>query len=354
MSKMLIINPGSTSTKIAVYEDTKEIFQEKIEHSATEIAQYEEICDQQQMRKNIIEEVLETNGININELNAVVARGGLIRPIESGTYEVNEQMINDAKIGLSGDHASNLGCIIAKDFAKQIGIKAYIVDPVVVDELEEVAKFTGLPEIKRSVIFHALNQKSVARHAAEELEKEYDEVNLIVAHLGGGITVGAHKKGRVIDVNNGLLGEGPFSPERCGTLPIGKLVKLCYDTDITISEMNKKLAGKAGLTAYLGTNSGIEVNKMIDAGDKFAESIYKAMAYNVSKEIGSCAAVLEGDIDGIVLTGGQAYDERFVSWITQKVGFLGRIFVYPGEKEMFALAEGGLRILTGEEEAKEY
>jgi butyrate kinase len=352
--RLLIINPGSTSTKIAIYDNEKAVLQETLRHSTEEIGKYEKIYDQYEFRKNIILETLNEKGINITKLSAVVGRGGLLKPISGGTYRVNETMVEDLKVGVLGEHASNLGGIIANEIASQLNIPAFIVDPVVVDEMDDVARISGMPELERKSIFHALNQKAVARRAANELGKSYEEVNLIVAHLGGGISVGAHRKGRVVDVNNALDGEGPFSPERSGGLPVGDLAKLCFSGKYSHGEIKKKIKGSGGLVAYLGTNDGREVVKMIENGDKKAELIYKAMAYQVSKEIGSCAAVLKGEVDGIVITGGIAYDDMFVGWIKERVGFISKVFVYPGEDEMIALAQGGLRVLRGEEEAKEY
>lgn len=352
--RLLIINPGSTSTKIAIYDNEKPVLEETLRHSTKELAKYEKIYDQYEFRKNIILETLNEKGINLTKLSAVVGRGGLLKPIDGGTYKVNERMLEDLKVGVLGEHASNLGGILAHEIASQLNIPAFIVDPVVVDEMEDVARISGMPELERKSIFHALNQKAVARRAAKELGKAYNEVNLIVAHLGGGVSVGAHKKGRVVDVNNALDGEGPFSPERTGGLPVGDLAKLCFSGKYTLAEMKKKIKGNGGLVAYLGTNDAREVVKMIQNGDKKAELVYKAMAYQVAKEIGSLAAVLEGKVDGIILTGGIAYDKEFTKWIIDRVSFIAKVFVYPGEDEMIALAEGGLRVLRGEEEAKEY
>ncbi|KPU27251.1 butyrate kinase [Caloranaerobacter sp. TR13] len=352
--RLLIINPGSTSTKIAIYDNEKPVLEETLRHSTEELAKYEKIYDQYEFRKNIILETLNEKGINLTKLSAVVGRGGLLKPIDGGTYKVNERMIEDLKVGVLGEHASNLGGILAHEIASQLNIPAFIVDPVVVDEMEDVARISGMPELERKSIFHALNQKAVARRAAKELGKAYDEVNLIVAHLGGGVSVGAHKKGRVVDVNNALDGEGPFSPERAGGLPVGDLAKLCFSGKYTLAEMKKKIKGNGGLVAYLGTNDAREVVKMIQNGDKKAELVYKAMAYQVAKEIGSLASVLEGKVDGIILTGGIAYDKEFTKWIIDRVSFISKVFVYPGEDEMIALAEGGLRVLRGEEEAKVY
>ncbi len=352
--RLLIINPGSTSTKIAIFDNEKPVLEQTLRHSNEELAPYATIIDQYEFRKNVILETLNANGINITKLSAVVGRGGLLKPMEGGTYSVNAKMLDDLRHALMGQHASNLGAIIASEIASQLGIQAFIVDPVVVDEMDEIARFSGMPEINRISIFHALNQKAVARRAAAELNKEYEDMNLIVAHLGGGISVGAHKKGRVVDVNNALDGEGPFSPERTGSLPVGGLMKLCYSGKYTIDEMKKKVTGKGGLVAYLGTNDGREVEKMIEDGDKNAELIYKAMAYQIAKEIGACAAVLEGKVDVVCLTGGLAYDKLLIRWIKEMVEFIGDVRVFPGEDEMIALTEGGLRVLRKDEAAKEY
>lgn len=352
--RLLIINPGSTSTKIAVFDNEKPVLEETLRHSNEELAPYTTVFEQYEFRKNVILNTLNSKGINITKLSAVVGRGGLLRPMEGGTYKVNENMLEDLKVGVMGQHASNLGGVIANEIALQLNIPAFIVDPVVVDELEEIARISGMPEIKRISIFHALNQKAVARRAAKDLGKAYEDVNLIVAHMGGGISVGAHKNGRIIDVNNALDGEGPFSPERSGGLPVGELVKMCFSGKYSIDEMKKKIVGKGGLLAYLGSNDGREVEKMIANGDKNAELVYKAMAYQVAKEIGSCAAVLEGKVDAVCLTGGLAYDKGLVSWIKERVEFISQVRVYPGEDEMIALAEGGLRVLRGEEEARKY
>jgi butyrate kinase len=352
--RLLIINPGSTSTKIAIFDNEKPVMETTLRHTDQELAPYNTVADQFEFRKNVILDTLNANGINITKLSAVVGRGGLLRPMEGGTYNVNEVMLNDIRIAAMGQHASNLGAFIAHEIAGQLNIPSFIVDPVVVDEMDEIARISGMPELERISIFHALNQKAVARRAAKDLGKAYDELNLIVAHLGGGISVGAHKNGRVIDVNNALDGEGPFSPERTGTLPVSGLIKLCYSGKYTIDELKKKIVGKGGLVAYLGTNDGREVEAMIKSGNKEAELVYKAMAYQVAKEIGACAAVLEGKVDAVIMTGGLAYDKALVGWIKERVEFISEVKVYPGEDEMIALAEGGLRVLRGEEQAREY
>ncbi|WDU83484.1 butyrate kinase [Caloramator sp. Dgby_cultured_2] len=354
MFRMLVINPGSTSTKIAVFDDLNPVFVETLRHSSEELAPYNTIFEQYEFRKNVILSALKEKNVPIESLNAVVGRGGLLKPIEGGTYNVNEKMIEDLKIGVQGQHASNLGGVIAYEIAKSVNIPAFIVDPVVVDEMDEIARISGMPEIQRKSIFHALNQKAVAKRYAKEHEKKYEELNLIVAHLGGGISVGAHRKGRVVDVNNALDGEGPFSPERTGSLPVGDLVKLCFSGKYTLDEIKKKITGKGGLMAYFGTNDARDVEKMMNEGNKEAELVYKAMAYQVAKEIGMCATVLKGEVDAIILTGGLAYGKTFVEWIKERISFIAPVVVYPGEDEMLALAEGGLRVLRGEEIAKEY
>ncbi len=352
--RILAINPGSTSTKIAIYDNEKEVFETTLRHSNEEIDQYEKISDQYDFRKQVILTALSDNGINLTKLSAVVGRGGLLKPIKGGTYAVNDQMLVDLKAAQMGEHASNLGGMIAIEIAQQLNIPAFIVDPVVVDELEPVARISGMPEIERISIFHALNQKAVARRYAHENNKPYESLNLIVAHLGGGISVGAHEKGRVVDVNNALDGEGPFSPERTGGLPVGDLAKLCFSGKYTHADIKKMIKGKGGLVAYLGTNDGRDVVKMIEAGDEKAKLIFEAMAYQVAKEIGSCAAVLKGHVDAIILTGGLAYGAMLTQWIKDRVSFISDVIIYPGEDEMSALAQGGLRVLRNEEKAQIY
>lgn len=352
--KILVINPGSTSTKIAVFQDEKQIFKLGIDHSREELAPYATMTDQLPMRKQVILKALEENGIQISELDAVSGRGGLLRPIPGGTYTVNDQMLEDLKIGVQGQHASNLGGLIANEIAKEAGGKAFIVDPVIVDELEPIARYSGLPEIERISIFHALNQKAIARRAAADLGKRYEECRFVVAHMGGGISVGSHLNGRVVDVNNALDGEGPFSPNRTGGLPVGDLVKLCYSGKYTENQIKKMIVGEGGLVAYLGTADLRQVEESIETGDEEAFVIYRAMAYQVAKEIGSAATVLKGQVDAIILTGGMAHSERFTGLISERVSFIAPVKLYPGEDELNALAEGALRVLRGEEKAKDY
>lgn len=352
--RQLIINPGSTSTKIAVFEDENVLFEKTLRHQTEELVGFEKISDQYEFRKNIILDALKENNIELSSLSAIVGRGGLLRPIEGGTYSINDKMYEDLKVGVSGEHASNLGGMIAYSIAKSLNIPSYIVDPVVVDELDDIARISGNPNFERISIFHALNQKAVARRAAKELNKDYNELNLIVVHLGGGISVGAHKMGKVVDVNNALDGDGPFSPERSGGLPIGAVVKACFSGKYTKDQVAKMIKGNGGLNAYLNTNNAKKVSEMAQAGDKKAELVYNAMAYQVAKSIGECAVVLDGKVDGIVITGGIAYDKDFVKYISNKVSFIAKIFVYPGEDELLALAQGGMRVLRGEEKAKIY
>lgn len=352
--RILVINPGSTSTKIGVYDNELSVFEKTIRHDVSELDAYENIIDQYEFRKTTILETLDNEGINISKLNAVCGRGGLLKPIQGGTYKVNDEMLHDLRIGYAGQHASNLGGILAYEIASGLNIPPYIVDPVVVDELEPIARISGFDLIERRSIFHALNQKAVARRIAKDLGKKYEDLNLIVTHMGGGITVGVHKQGKVVDVNNGLHGDGPFSPERAGTVPAGDLIDLCFSGQYFREEIMKKLVGHGGLVGYLGTNNAIEVEKMIKHGDEKAKLIYQAMAYQISKEIGAASAALSGRVDAIILTGGLAYGNEFISEISNRVNWIADVIVQPGENELRALAEGALRVLQGEEKEKEY
>jgi len=353
--RVIAINPGSTSTKIAVYQNTEAIFLKTIPHSPEELAQFPRITDQFQYRKEIILQQIQAADIDIENVRAVVGRGGLLKPIESGVYEVNETMIHDLQHKTFREHASNLGGLIAFDLAKHLPkAKAYITDPVVVDGLEDKARFAGHPLFQRISIFHALNQKAIARDFAKSIQKKYEELNLIVAHLGGGITVGAHRKGRVVDVNQGLDGEGPFSPERSGTLPVGELVTLCFSGKYKEKEIRKMITGEGGLVAYLGTNKAYEVEQMAESGNQNARLIYEAMAYQVAKYIGAMYTVLKGDVDAILITGGVAYDKLFVSWLQERIYRLAPVHIFPGEDEMRALAINGLMVIKGEITPKIY
>lgn len=352
--RILTINPGSTSTKIGVFHNERSIFEKTLRHNVEELQRFDRIIDQYEFRKNHILETLHEQGINISKFDAVCARGGLLRPIEGGTYVVNDDMIEDLKSGYAGQHASNLGGIIAREIADGLNIPSYIVDPVVVDEMSVLAKVSGMPEIERKSIFHALNQKAVARKAAASLGKRYENMKMIITHMGGGITIGVHDRGRVVDVNNGLHGEGPFSPERAGTVPAGDLVDLCFSGEYTKEEIMKKLVGTGGLLGYLGTNDAVKVEQMIQGGDEKARFIYDAMAYQVAKEIGAASAALKGEVEAIVLTGGLAYGKSFVSAIRSYIDWISDVLVYPGENELQSLAQGALRVLLGEEQSKQY
>jgi butyrate kinase len=351
---LLIINPGSTSTKIAVYEDEREVLSENISHSAEELAPFNKIVDQKGFRKDIILGTLKAKNIDPASLAAVVGRGGLLEPIESGVYRVNDRMIEDLYRGVQGEHASNLGGLIADEIARPLGIPAFIVDPVVVDEFDDWARLSGVPEVRRRSIFHALNHKYSARLAAKQLGRGYESVNLIVCHLGGGISIGVHRQGRVVDVNNALNGEGPIAPERAGTVPAGDLVALAFSGKYAEGDLKKMLTGRGGMVAHLKTNDMRETLKRVAAGDKHAELVFTAMAVTVAKQVGACAAVLKGRVDGIVLSGGLAFSAEFIAKIKEYIEFIGPVFVFPGENEMVALAEAGLRVIRGEDTARTY
>ncbi len=351
--RSLIINPGSTSTKIAVFEDEEMLFDKTLRHSVDEISQYETIFDQKQFRKDIIMECLKEQDFDVKTLDMVVGRGGLVKPIPGGTYKVSDALIEDLKIGPQGQHASNLGGVLAREIADEIGKPSFIVDPVAVDELQPVARISGIPDIQRNSIFHPLNQKAMARRYAKENGKRYEDINVIVAHMGGGVSVGAHEKGRVIEVSNALEGDGAFSPERAGGLPVGPLVRLCYSGKYTEKEMYKRLVGGGGFTAYLGSNDMVEITKKAETDDN-ARLIVDAFIYQIAKDIGSRAAVLKGKVDAIILTGGIAYGKTVTDAIAKYVDWIAPVVVYPGEDELLALAQGGLRVLNGEEEAKDY
>lgn len=347
--RILAINPGSTSTKIAVYQGDRSVFLKNIKHSNEELAQFENIADQFEFRKEIIMSEMKEAQIEIDKIAVVVGRGGLVKPIESGIYQVNDSLRNDLKVGVLGEHASNLGGLIADDIARSLpSAKAYIADPVVVDEMQDVARISGHPQFQRMSIFHALNQKAIARTYAKSLDRKYEEMNVIVAHLGGGISVGAHQQGRVVDVNNALDGEGPFSPERSGTLPAGALTKLCFSGKVTLDEVKKMIKGEGGLVAHLGTNDAYQVELKAKDGDAKAKLIQDAMSYQVAKSIGAMAAVLKGQVDGILLTGGIAHNPDLVNYIKERVSFIAPVMVYPGEDEMKALAMNGYMVLRGE------
>lgn len=352
---LLIINPGSTSTKFALYEEDTSLFELTLAHSSEELADFKKITDQFHFRRDLIVWELGYRNTDLKRIAAVIGRGGLVKPIESGIYEVNDKMIADLSTGIMGQHASNLGGLIAHDIAASLpNAKAYIVDPVVVDELQPVARISGHPEIERVSIFHALNQKAMARIYASSVNKKYEDLNLIVVHLGGGISVGAHRKGKVVDVNNALHGDGPFSPERSGTLPAGQLADLCFSGKYTHDEVKSMITGKGGMVAYLGTNNYKEVCRMVDEGNQKAVLIRDAEVYQIGKEIGSMAAVLGGKVDAIILTGGMAYHEYLVNQIKSMIHFIAPVSVYPGEDEIKSLAFNGLLALNGKIDVKTY
>ena len=352
--RSLIINPGSTSTKIGVFEDETQILDKTLRHSTEEIAQFATIFAQKDFRKQIILDALKEENIDPKSFQVIVGRGGLLKPIPGGTYAVNDALLADLKNPPQGEHASNLGGILAREIGDELGVPSYIVDPVVVDEMEPVARISGVPEISRVSIFHALNQKAMARRYAKEVGKKYTDLNLIVVHMGGGVSVGAHEKGRVVDVFNALDGDGAFSPERAGGLPSGALIKMCYESGLTEEEMRKKIVGNGGFNAYLGTNDARDVEKRVNEGDKEATLIRDAFVYQMSKNIGAMAAVLSGKVDAIIMTGGIAYDKAVTQMISDRVSFIAPVKLYPGEDELLALAQGALRVMNGEEEAKAY
>lgn len=351
--KILIINPGSTSTKIGVYEDETQVMEETLRHSTEEIAQYASIYDQKDFRKDVIVSVLKEKGVDLNDIDVVVGRGGLLKPIPGGTYETTPELLEDLKIGKQGQHASNLGGILAKEIASELNVPSYIVDPVVVDELQDIARLSGHPEMPRISIFHALNQKAVAKRYAKETGKAYEDLNLIVVHMGGGVSVGAHKNGKVVDVANALDGDGPFSPERAGGLPSGALMKLCFSGKYTQAEVGKMINGNGGFNAYVGTNDMRDLVKMAETDDN-AKLVMDAFHYQLVKEIGAMAVVLGGKVDQIILTGGIAYNAITQNTMKESVEWIAPVTVYPGEDELLALAQGAIRVMSGEEEAMKY
>ena len=355
MHRILAINPGSTSTKFAVYFNEKCVLKKAIRHSVDEIMEYRNIIDQFDFRKALIIDTLVEEGIDVDSLKIIIGRGGLTYPTESGIYKVNNRMLEHARQGIMGQHASNLGPLLADYIALQIpGANAYIADPVVTDEMDDVARIAGHPNFERYSVFHALNQKATARLHAKKIGTKYESLRLIVVHLGGGISVGAHKYGRVIDVNNAFDGEGPFSPERSGTLPVGQLVTICFGGKYSEEQIRRMLTGEGGYVGYLGTNSDREVGDLAEAGDEKAEMIQQALFYQLAKYIGEMAVVLDGKVDGIILTGGLAYNAKLENYVRSKVSFISPVFVYPGEDELEALAQSALRLAKGEVKAKVY
>jgi len=353
MKRVLAINPGATSTKYAVFEGEKVVLKKTIEHQGSELHHFECIFDQYHYRLDFITAGLLEANISLDSLDGVVGRGGLLKPLMGGTYVVSQLMVEDLKNAEQGEHASNLGAVMAYDLAKQLGIPAFIVDPVSVDELEPQARLSGLPELPRVSMSHALNSKAVARKVANAMGENYEDLNFVVAHLGSGISISAHQKGRMIDVNNAKE-EGPFSPDRCGGLPATTLTKLCFSGKYTFNELRTKIMGSGGMYAYLGTKDIREVEKLILSGDRQAQLVLDAMAYQVAKEIGAMSVVLSGDVDRIILTGGIAYSQGIIGEIVGRVKFIAPIVVLPGEEELESLAQGAIRVLQGEEQVCTY
>ena len=352
--KSLIINPGSTSTKIGVFEDETLLFEETLRHSTEEISKYASIVEQKDFRKEIITNLLKEKDFDIKSLNMVVGRGGMLKPIPGGTYAVTDELLHDLEIGKQGQHASNLGGILAREIGDSIGVPSYIVDPVVVDELIPIARYSGVPELPRTSVFHALNQKAVAKRYAKETGKPYETLNLVVVHMGGGVSVGAHQNGRIIDVFNALDGDGAFSPERAGAVPAGALIKMCFSGEYTEKEVYSKIVGKGGFNAYLGTNDMRDVVKAANEGDEKAKELIDAFVFQVCKDMGSMACVLNGKVDQIIVTGGIAYNQLVIDKMKERTEWIAPFTVYAGEDELLALVQGGLRVLNGEEKAMEY
>lgn len=353
MKRVLVINPGATSTKVGIFDDEKIKLQKNLEHSTSELQEFSKVMDQYELRLNYILDLLLEEGISQESLNAVVARGGKLKPLSGGTYIINDIMIKDLRLAKNGEHASNLGAIIAKSIADKNNIPAYIVDPVSVDEFSPEARISGLNELPRLSMSHALNCKAVARKVAQDMGKEYSEVNFVVTHLGGGISVTAHDHGQMIDVNDAQE-EGPFSPDRTGGLPARALARLCYSGKYTESEMLKKISGSGGLYDLLGTKDIKEIQERINKGDNKAELVLKAMVYQIAKEIGAMATVLCGQVDRIIITGGIANSKQITQAVEEKVKFIAPVVVEPGEKELEALAKGALRVLDDKEKAEVY
>ncbi|MEA3476869.1 MAG: butyrate kinase [Bacteroidota bacterium] len=355
VQRILAINPGSTSTKIAVYRNTKPRFLKSIRYSPEDLSQFKRVIDQFLFRKDRILNELRKEDMKMDEITVVIGRGGIMKPLESGVYEVNEAMKDDLRTMKYGEHASSLGGLIAEEIASSLPhARAFIANPTTVDEFHDVARISGHPLFKRLSIFHALNHKMIAQNHARLAGKKYEEMNLVVAHLGGGISVGAHHKGRVIDANQALDGGGPFGPERSGTVPVGALARLCFSGEYSYDEVKKMITGAGGYVAYFNTNDAYTVGLMAEQGNEKAKLVQNAMAYQVAKEIGAMSTVLKGQVDAILLTGGIAHNTIVVDYIKTMVAHIARVVVYPGEDEMKALAENALRVMLGEEECKVY
>jgi butyrate kinase len=351
---ILVINPGSTSTKVGLYHNDTISWEVTVRHPREEILKYKAVTEQFTYRKNAILRILTEKNFDMSQLKAVCGRGGLLKPVSGGTYEINSLMLNDLKEAKYGSHASNLGAIISFEIANELNIKSYIVDPVVVDELSDIARYTGISHIKRRSIFHALNQKAIARKYASDIGSNYNDLKLIIAHLGGGITIGTHLNGKVIDVNNGLDGEGPFSPERAGTVPAGDLVELCFSGEYTKDQIKRMITGNGGLVSYFNSSNTIQLEELALNGDKTAEGILDAMCYQISKTIAANSIPLLGQVDAILITGGLAFSNYITNKIITNVSWISNVTIYPGENELLALGEGAARVVNGFEEAKIY
>lgn len=352
MKRIIAINLGSTSTKVAYYEDKTCRFKENISHPVEVIKSFRSIWDQFEFRRDAILNFLKEKGLDMAEMDAVVSRGGHTVPIVGGTYRITEKMLEQSKSEQYGNHATDLGLQLAMEFSKQ-GPQAFTVDPPVTDEFEPLARYSGIPEIQRKSSFHVLNQRAAGQQYAEDVGEKYEEMNLVVVHMGGGISVAAHKKGKLVDANNALTGDGPFSTNRCGDVPVGDLIKLCYSGRFTEAEMMKYINGGSGLVAYVGDSDVKKVSERAEAGEQNCEEALEAMCYQIAKAVGAYAAVLEGHVRAIVLTGGIAHSEKIVNAIRKRVGFIAPVAVYPGEYEMQSLALNTLAVLQGEKTAKE-
>jgi len=352
--RIMAINPGSTSTKFGIYDNEECLFQKTVRHDTEMLAKFSNILEQKELRAENILQYLETTGIELSSLDAVVGRGGMIKPIESGVYAINDAMLEDCRTERAMMHATCMGAIIASEIATPLGLPKFIVDPIVVYEMEPVTRLSGIPGIERINVFHALNQKAVAKRVAAELGKPYENCRFVIAHMGGGCSIGAHRYGRVIDVSDGIMGEGPFTPERAGVIPAMPIIDMCFSGKYTKEEMKALMVGKGGVMGYLGTNDMIDVERMINEGDDYAALVLESMAYQTAKEIGAMVVALEGRVDLIILTGGLAYSAKITGAIKQRVDRLAPVYVFPGEDEIWALAGGGLRVLQGLEKVREY
>ncbi|MGI6547254.1 MAG: butyrate kinase [Bacillota bacterium] len=351
--RILVINPGATSTKIAIFENEECVLRESLDHPAEDLLEFPRAVDQYDYRMKVVTDFLAEKGYEVTDFSALVGRGGPTKPVPGGTFRINQQLADDVLYRPRSDHPSSVGSLIAFNLGKEHGIPAFIVDPVSVDEFEPVARVAALPNMERLSLWHALNSRAAAHKVARKYGKRNTDFNFVVVHLGSGISVSAHRKGSAIDVNMPNE-EGPFSPERCGTLPSNQLIKMCFSGEYTEREMLDLAYRRGGVFAHLGTKDMRDVERMIEEGNEKAKLVFEAMAYNVAKEIGAMATVLKGKVDKIIITGGIAYSQRFVDLIVERVAFIAPVEVVPGEEEMEALAFGGLRVLRGEEEALEY